>query len=154
MYFGRFFLRPSNRNLIKRDFIMGGSASQSVFEFKYQKERTELRKALILSFVGKPENQDILAKINAVRSIIIQNPELCATAAREATNEFDYTPTNLDSANHELDRLFTIYETSTILKSAQCRIGPVACPLGHYAPYFGDPGAHPTPVRKKGRRKR
>lgn len=115
---------------------MGSGASTNIFDFQYQKERAELRKALILSFINNPENDNILAKISAVRSIIIQHPELCATAAKESIKKFDYSPTTEDAAYHELDRLYTIYETSTILRSVQCRIGPVACPLGHYAQYF------------------
>jgi hypothetical protein len=132
---------------------MGGGVSSSVFDFKYQKERSELRKALILSFVGDPANQDVLARIAAVRSIIIQNPHLCATAAREAATTFECSPTSLDAANNELDRLFTIYETGTILKSVQCRISNVACPIGHYAPYFGDPLSHPLGGTKKKKNK-
>lgn len=115
---------------------MGGGVSQSVFDHQYQRERSELRRELILAFIGKSENQDILSKINAVRSIVTKHSHICSTAAREVDNEFEYSPTSIDAAQTELDRLFTIYETSTILKSAQCRIGPVACPLGHYAPYF------------------
>jgi hypothetical protein len=128
---------------------MGGAASASVFDFKYQKERSELRKALILSFIGNPAHQDVLSRIKAVRSTLIAHPELCATAAREAAHEFDYSPTSLEAAHIELDRLFTIYETNTILKSVQCRIGTVACPMGHYAPYFGDPSSHPASMGKK-----
>ena len=128
---------------------MGGAASSSVFDFKYQKERSDLRKALIQSFVGDPANQDVLSRIKAVRSILIEHQELCATAAREAAYEFKHEPTSLDAAHSELDRLFTIYETNTILKSVQCRIGNTACPMGHYSPYFGDPSAHPTSVGKK-----
>lgn len=112
-----------------------------------------MRRALILSFINDPANKDVLSRITAVRSIIIQNPEYCATAAREAEKKFDYSPTSLDAAHNELDRLFTIYETGTILRSVQCRIGHIACPMGHYAPYFGDPSSHPLGALNKKKNK-
>eukprot|EP01038_Epipyxis_sp_PR26KG_P006541 gene6541-8987_t len=114
----------------------GGASNASVFDYQYHKERSELRKALMMSFIEGSENKDILEKIALIRSIIIQHPHICATAAKESENKIDYTPTSSESALYELNRIYTIYETHTILKSVQCRIGPVACPIGHYAPYF------------------
>jgi hypothetical protein len=96
---------------------MGGGVSNGVFDFNYQKERSDLRKALILSFVGNPENKDVLSRIKAVRAILTQHSDICSTAERESNH--DYSPISLEAAENELDRLFTIYETGIILKSAQ-----------------------------------
>jgi hypothetical protein len=122
----------------------GGQSSKSVFDFKYQKERSELRRALILSFLGNPENQELVDKIAKLRSLIVLYPDICATAAAEAKSKFDCSATNIESAYFELERLYSIYETSTILKSAQCRVGAVACPLGHYAAFFESAKVHPS----------
>lgn len=121
----------------------GSSTSQSqdveisIFDYKYQKERTDLRKALIQSFLNNPRNKDVAEKIQVMRKLLTQYQEICATAKREADNAAasESMPTNLQAAYHELDRLIALYETSTVLKSVQCRVGPVACPLGHYAGY-------------------
>lgn len=122
----------------------GGQSNKSVFDFKYQKERSELRKALILSFLGNPDNQNIIEKISTMRNLVIQYPEICVTAANEAAKNFDCSVTNMESAYIELERLYSLYETSSILKSAQCRCGQVACPLGHYAAFFERVQVHPS----------
>ncbi len=115
---------------------MGSGASHILFDYQYVNERKTLRQNLIAQFEEDPKNQDLLTKIKLVRDILTQNSHICETAARELEHDEDTAPTNPQSAYNELDRLLTIYETSTILKSVQCRIGPVACPLGHYAGYF------------------
>lgn len=118
----------------------GASSNGSLFERSYHKERAQLRRELMMRFEKDPKNQDILHKIKALRSLIIQHPHICATAAEELRREeaggLDIQPTTIQSAFNELDRLFTIYETSTILKSAELRIGNIGCPLGHHAAYF------------------
>eukprot|EP01036_Dinobryon_divergens_P024938 gene24938-33433_t len=120
---------------------MGGAATK--IDTKYEKDRSQLRRALILSFIDNAENRDIVNQIESLKSLVTKHPHLCATAARELARVFDCSPTSLDAAYAELDRLYTIYETSTVLKSVQCRIGPVACPLGHYALFFEVLNAHP-----------
>lgn len=121
---------------------MGGGAQSkenaiSIFDYKYQKERADLRKALIQSFLSNPKHHDIAEKIAVMRKLLTEHSDICATAEREAVagETAEAMPTNLQAAYHELDRLIALYETSTILKSVQCRIGQVACPLGHYAGY-------------------
>lgn len=111
----------------------------------YDSQRRQLRQALIMTTIQDPGNKDILGKIAGLRKLVIENPHLCATAAREAEHKFDYSPTSLDAAYHELDRLFTIYEAGRILKSAKMRKGPVACPLGHHAVHFASVSKHPQP---------
>jgi hypothetical protein len=115
---------------------MGAGASHVIFDYQYQNERKLLRQDLMLQFEIDPKNQNLLVKIKTVRALITQHPHICATAAREAQHDEDAAPTTQQAAFNELDRLLTIYETSTILKSVQCRIGPVACPLGHFAAYY------------------
>jgi hypothetical protein len=115
----------------------------------YESQRRELRKALILATISDPNNKDLLGKITGLQRLIIEeHPELCATAARESARKFDYSPTSQDAAYHELDRLFTVYETGRILRSTKVRKGPVACPLGHHAVYFGELKDHPNPKPK------
>lgn len=109
----------------------------------YDSQRRQLRQALILATIQNPNNKDVLSKITGLRKLIIEHQNICATAAREAAHKFDYSPTSLDAAYHELDRLFTIYESGRILKSAKFRKGPVACPLGHHAIPFEDIKQHP-----------
>eukprot|EP01031_Cornospumella_fuschlensis_P030021 gene30021-36258_t len=108
----------------------------SIFDSRYQRERAELRKALMDSFRNNPKHYDINEKIQIIRKLLTENSHICATADREGANAEEYVPTNIQAAFHELDRLIAIYETHTILRSAACRIGPVACPLGHYAGYM------------------
>ena len=109
----------------------------------YDSQRRQLRQALILATIQDPNNKDVLSKITGLRKLIVEHPHLCATAAREAAHKFDYSPTSLDAAYHELDRLFTVYEAGRILKSAKMRKGPVACPLGHHAVRFDSLATHP-----------
>jgi hypothetical protein len=121
---------------------MGATASAiTIFEYSYVQERAELRQQLIEQFEKNPQNRDLLHKIKALRSLLVQHPDICATARDELQHEREVTegPTTAQSAYIELDRLFTIYETSTILKSTHCRaIGNVACPLGHHAAFIDD----------------
>jgi hypothetical protein len=120
----------------------GASSNGVLFERSYHKERVQLRRELMMRFEKDPKNQDILHKIQALRALITQHPHICVTAAeelkREQLEEHEIHPVTLQSAFNELDRLFTIYETSTILKSAELRIGNIACPLGHHAAFFDD----------------
>jgi hypothetical protein len=109
---------------------------------KYEKERLELRRALILSYVNNPDNNEIVSKIAALKALLIKQPHLCSTAAKELTRKFDYNPTCNESAFAEIDRLSVLYETHKVLKSVQCRIGPVACPMGHFMPFFEDLNSH------------
>jgi len=111
----------------------------------YDTQRRQLREALILATIQNPSNKDILSKITGLRRLVTEHPHLCATAAREAAHKFDYSPTSLEAAYHELDRLFTVYEAGRILKSAKMRKGPVACPLGHHAVNFASVKKHPEP---------
>lgn len=111
----------------------------------YEGDRRRLRRALILSVIENPENKDLLSKITGLRKLVVQHAEICATAAREAAHKFDYSPTSMDAAWHELDRLFTVYDTGRILKTAKMRKGPVACPLGHHAVGFDKVADHPLP---------
>lgn len=118
---------------------MGSGASSGaalLFDHQYQRERQQLRQELMKQFERNPQHQDILAKIKALKALIVIHPHINVTAKIEMEQDIDTTPTGIQSAFMELDRLFTIYETSTILKSGQCRLGPVACPLGHHAAYF------------------
>jgi hypothetical protein len=125
-----------------------GNTSARVADFdlqsipKYEKERLELRRALILSFVNNPDNNEVVSKIAALKALLIKQPHICSTAARELHRKFDYNPTCMESAFAEIDRLYCLYETSNILKSVQCRIGPSACPMAHYMPFFEDLRAH------------
>lgn len=140
----------------------GSSISISLFDKSYEYERDALRRKLMEKFKEDPNHQELLSKIKLLRSIITKHPEICRTAARELhyfqnNNNDDSTfssssqpssnstipspsvlPTSKFSAFHELDRLYAIYETSNILKSAECRTGPISCPLGHYMAYFDD----------------
>ncbi len=78
-----------------------------------------------------------MSNISALRKLIVVKSEICATAAFEKENKFDHSATNVDAAWRELDRLFTVYETSRILKSGKMRAtGPVGCPLGHHCVPF------------------
>ena len=111
----------------------------------YEKQRRQLRQALILNVIGDPENEDILANIKALRELLIYRDDICATAAREKANKFDHSATSMDAAFRELERLFTVYETGRILKSEKMRSkGKMACPLGHAATYFGSMEEHPV----------
>jgi hypothetical protein len=118
---------------------MGGT-NGIVYDFSYQRERSEVRAALIRKFEQDPASQDVIGKIRALRALIIECPHINATAATEQSKGEDVETgmTSFPAAFNELDRLFTLYETSTILRSSQCRIGNVACPLGHFASYFDD----------------
>lgn len=118
---------------------MGGS-NGVVYEFSYQHERSQVRAALIKKFEEDPHSQDVMGKIKVLRALLIEAPHINMTAAQEESKGFDVETgvTSLPAAFNELDRLFTLYETSTILRSVQCRMGNVACPLGHYASYFDD----------------
>ena len=97
---------------------------------------------LIMDVIGDPGNQDVLQNIHALRQLLIQHDHICATAAREKANKFDHSATSAEAAFHELERLFTVYETGRILKSAKMRTSPVACPLGHSATYFANMEEH------------
>ena len=119
----------------------------------YASERRQLRQALIQSVINDEKNQDVLSNLVALRKIIVQHSEICATAAHEKENKFDHSATSTDAAWRELDRLFTVYETSRIFKSEKMRsTGPVACPLGHHAVLFENmkqfPG-NPDPTKRK-----
>ncbi len=109
----------------------------------YEKQRRQLRQALIMDVIGNPKNQDVLQNIHALRQLLIQHDHICATAVREKANKFDHSATSAEAAFHELERLFTVYETSRVLKSAKMRTSPVACPLGHAATYFASMEEHP-----------
>lgn len=91
-------------------------------------------------FEADPTNQDILSKIKTLREILIEYPDINRTAYLEQVKQSEEEAglTSTQSAYHELDRLFTLYETCNILRSVQCRIGNVACPLGHFAAFFDD----------------
>ena len=119
---------------------MGGALGVSM---SYDKQRRQLRQALIMQVIGDPQNQDVLSNIHKLRQLLIQHDHICSTAAREKANKFDHSATSQAAAFHELERLFTIYETSRILKSEKMRAGPVACPLGHHATYFANMDEHP-----------
>jgi hypothetical protein len=119
---------------------MGGAIGVSL---SYEKQRRQLRQALIMEVIGEPGNKDLLENISKLRGVLIANDHICATAAREKANKFDHSATSTAAAFHELERLFTIYETSRILKSAKIRAGPVACPLGHHCTHFASMEEHP-----------
>ncbi len=119
----------------------------------YAAERRALRHALIMQTIKDEKNQDILSNITALRKLLIESWDICATAAHERENKFDHSATSADAAWRELDRLFTVYETSRILKSAKMRAtGTVGCPLGHHMVKFDDmkqfPG-NPDPKKRK-----
>jgi Zinc finger, ZZ type len=120
----------------------GHKSSSSYLFSTYRSQRVDLRRNLILATIGDPSNRDVLDKISTVRKLLTVHQHICATAAREALNEFDYSPTSTESAWRELERLYAIYETGRILKSAACRIGNNACPIGHYMGPFDK--QHPT----------
>lgn len=114
----------------------------------YDKQRRQLRQALIMEVIGDPTNSDVLQNIHKLRQLLIQHDHICATAAREKANKFDHSATSQAAAFKELERLFTVYETSRILKSAKMRSGPVACPMGHHATYFANMDEHPISFSK------
>lgn len=119
---------------------MGGANSIVNYDYQYDKERTELRLNLIRKFEDDPKSRDILGKIHALRELLIEHPHINRTAAQEQSKEenIETGATGVQAAYNELDRLFTLYETCSILRSVQCRIGTVACPLGHFAAFFDD----------------
>jgi len=115
----------------------------------YDKQRRQLRQNLIQSVINDPKNQDVLSNIKALREMIIENDHICATAALEKAHKFDHSATSSDAAFHELDRLFTIYETGRILKSKKFReTGTVSCPLGHHSVPFENLEEYPSTVEK------
>lgn len=116
----------------------GASTVNILANHNYLTDRKILREKLTTLFGQDPDNQDILKKINALQSIIIKNSHICTTAAKEFKNKDDHLPTNHESALRELERLYHIYETGRILKSAKFRTGPVACPLSHHMIKFVD----------------
>jgi len=122
---------------------MGGAIGVSM---NYGAQRRALRHKLIMQVINDPTNKDILSNISALRKILIENHEICATAAHELANKFDHSATSTDAAYRELDRLFTVYETSRILKSAKMRAGPAACPLGHHMSPFESMEEYPGHV--------
>ena len=85
----------------------------------YDKQRRQ-QQALIMQVIGDPQNQNVLSNIHKLRQLLIQHDHICSTAAREKANKFDHS-TSQAAAFHELERLFTIYETSRILKSEKMR---------------------------------
>ena len=84
--------------------------------YTYQDQRNNLRKELINTFLSSVENADIITKLKILRDLVTIYPEICLTAAAEIDKPFDFSLTNVESAYIELDRLYAIYETSTILK--------------------------------------
>lgn len=110
----------------------GASAAGEMLGLGYFGERKQLRRNLILAVIGDPNNKDVLDKISLLKKYVVEHPHINATAAKEAAEEFDYSPTSVEAAFRELERLYALYETGRILKSVQCRLGPIACPVGHY----------------------
>lgn len=114
----------------------------------YFADRSKLRDSLQLAFDEDTENQDLIRKIIVLQNILTENAHICATAVREIQNKKENAPTNIESAFRELERLYHVYETGRILKSVACRLGPVACPIGHHMIRFenGDHPAQSLPV--------
>lgn len=117
---------------------MGGALTTS-----YEKQRRQLRQALILEVTGSANNKNTLQNLHKLRSLVTENDYICKTAAREKENKFDHSATTKEGLFRELDRLFTVFETGRILKSAKMRCGVVACPIGHHMTSFEDLEEHP-----------
>jgi len=47
---------------------MGGGITK--LDYRYDKERSELRRALILSFLDDPDNREVVDKINVLKTIV------------------------------------------------------------------------------------
>ena len=115
---------------------MGAVVAKLEFN-SYLRERKEVRRELIFRFIDNPKNKKILEDIRDVRTLVIKDKELCATAYKEAQYKYDVSPTCLESAQFELKRLVDLYNTGKHLKSAKARDnGFVACPYGHICSKF------------------
>lgn len=117
---------------------MGAKSSSGLINKKlYMKERNKARKKIILKFISDPENRDILENIVDLKSLIINQLELSATAQREAAFQFDCSATCLEAAELELLRLYNVYQIGFLAKSAAARKdGFFACPYSHICTSF------------------
>ena len=120
-----------------------GEKNYNPFVKTYAQERKELRKKLILKFNEEETSQEMVNNIRDLRSLLVQNRELCATSRREYAHKYDNSATCMESAEVELLRLFKIFEHGRYLKSAAGRDkGSIACPYGHIMKPFEE-GEYP-----------
>ena len=149
---GQVFLMNNKEIRRSRDYKAHISHFSSMRDYQYQ--RKHLRKALMYTFLRDPRYTKLLDRVRGFVDIICRNPELCRTAREELARTGQFQPTCVESVFKELERLYGIYETDRMAKSLVSRVGPVACPLGHHAGYFGADAYHPELQKRLARAER